>query len=87
MMASSTATRLNDILEGASSCMSADNKEEPSPRLAKPTPEASRAAAEARARRAESVAPEPRAKEIDGRKGPEPVRYGDWENKGITSDF
>jgi hypothetical protein len=25
--------------------------------------------------------------EIKGRKGPEPVRYGDWEKKGIISDF
>jgi hypothetical protein len=22
-----------------------------------------------------------------GRKGPEPTRYGDWEKKGIVSDF
>lgn len=26
-------------------------------------------------------------KEIGGRDGPEPTRYGDWENKGIVSDF
>ena len=26
-------------------------------------------------------------KEVGGRKGPEPTRYGDWENKGIASDF
>jgi len=25
--------------------------------------------------------------EIKGRKGPEPVRYGDWEKNGIVSDF
>jgi len=25
--------------------------------------------------------------EIGGRKGPEPTRYGDWENNGIASDF
>ena len=25
--------------------------------------------------------------EIQGRKGPEPVRYGDWEMKGIAVDF
>ena len=25
--------------------------------------------------------------EVNGRKGPEPTRYGDWETKGITSDF
>ena len=27
------------------------------------------------------------AKEIQGPKGPEPTRYGDWERKGIASDF
>ena len=26
-------------------------------------------------------------KEFQGPKGPEPTRYGDWENKGIASDF
>ncbi|ACB95693.1 DUF1674 domain-containing protein [Beijerinckia indica] len=26
-------------------------------------------------------------KEINGRDGPEPVRYGDWEKNGIASDF
>ncbi|MEQ9115212.1 MAG: DUF1674 domain-containing protein [Rickettsiales bacterium] len=25
--------------------------------------------------------------EIGGQKGPEPTRYGDWENKGRVSDF
>lgn len=25
--------------------------------------------------------------EIGGPKGPEPTRYGDWERKGIVSDF
>jgi hypothetical protein len=25
--------------------------------------------------------------EIGGRNGPDPVRYGDWENNGIASDF
>ncbi len=29
----------------------------------------------------------PAAKEFQGPKGPEPTRYGDWENKGIASDF
>jgi hypothetical protein len=27
------------------------------------------------------------ALELGGRDGPEPTRYGDWEKKGITSDF
>ena len=26
-------------------------------------------------------------KEYGGRDGPEPTRYGDWEKKGIISDF
>jgi hypothetical protein len=49
------------------------------------TPAAQRALAEAEARRAR---PEPdRPREWNGRKGPDPVRYGDWEVKGIASDF
>ncbi|MEL6642344.1 MAG: DUF1674 domain-containing protein [Pseudomonadota bacterium] len=27
------------------------------------------------------------APELGGRDGPEPVRYGDWERKGIAVDF
>jgi hypothetical protein len=52
------------------------------------TPAARRALAEAEARRlaAEASARTP-AKEFQGPKGPEPTRYGDWENKGIASDF
>jgi hypothetical protein len=49
---------------------------------------AQRALAEAEARRREidgmtAFAP----KEEGGRGGLEPVRYGDWEIKGLTSDF
>jgi hypothetical protein len=52
-------------------------------------PAAQRALAEAEARRAAAAqaAPAPAAKESGGPKGPEPIRYGDWENKGIASDF
>ena len=51
-------------------------------------PAAQRALAEAEARRREAAAhPHPMAKELQGPKGPEPTRYGDWENKGIASDF
>ena len=28
-----------------------------------------------------------KSKEVGGSEGPEPTRYGDWEKKGITSDF
>jgi hypothetical protein len=53
------------------------------------SPAAQRALAEAEARRAaaQAAAPQPAAKEFQGPKGPEPTRYGDWENKGIASDF
>jgi len=52
------------------------------------TPAAERALAEAAARRAECDRPAcDRPKEIQGRDGPEPTRYGDWEINGLTSDF
>ena len=44
------------------------------------------ARAEAERRRAAAAAPE-RPPEIDGRGGEEPTRYGDWEVKGLASDF
>ncbi|MBJ3786565.1 DUF1674 domain-containing protein [Devosia sediminis] len=52
------------------------------------SPAAQRALAEAEARRqaideATAMAP----KEKGGRGGLEPGRYGDWEIKGLTSDF
>jgi len=51
-------------------------------------PAAERALAEAAARRAERDRhPFDRPKEISGREGPEPTRYGDWEINGLTSDF
>ena len=50
------------------------------------TPEAQRALAEAQARRKEAETAQ-RPKEVNGPKGPEPTRYGDWERKGIASDF
>ena len=53
----------------------------------KPDPEtAKRALAEAKERR-EKQAQKHLVKELQGRKGLEPTRYGDWENKGIASDF
>ncbi len=54
------------------------------------SPAAQRALAEAQARRAEidaRAADVASRKEIDGRGGLEPVRYNDWEVKGLTSDF
>lgn len=49
-------------------------------------PAAQRALAEADARRAANPDPA-RPRELGGRKGLEPVRYGDWEKKGIAIDF
>jgi len=47
-----------------------------------------RALAEAEARRAAAAASaKPVAPEFNGPKGPEPTRFGDWEAKGIASDF
>lgn len=51
-------------------------------------PAAERALAEAAARRAAAAASPPAAPaERHGRDGPEPVRYGDWEVKGLATDF
>jgi len=49
------------------------------------TPEARRALEEAAARQQAQAAELP--PELHGPKGPEPTRYGDWERKGIVSDF
>jgi len=52
------------------------------------TEAAKRALAEAEARRHDIDAKAAFAqKEQGGRGGLEPVRYGDWEIKGLTSDF
>jgi len=52
------------------------------------SPAAERALAEAARRRAESErTAADRPKEFGGPSGPEPTRYGDWEKKGLTSDF
>lgn len=60
----------------------------PAPKAGQLTPEAARALAEAEARRnAAPAASVGAAKEVGGREGPDPVRYGDWEKGGITSDF
>jgi hypothetical protein len=50
------------------------------------SPEARRALAEADARR-KNANPSSLPTELGGRDGPEPVRYGDWEKKGIAIDF
>ncbi|MGI3169513.1 DUF1674 domain-containing protein [Pseudooceanicola sp. C21-150M6] len=47
---------------------------------------AQRALAEAEERRRKAATQE-LPPELGGRDGPEPVRYGDWEKKGIAVDF
>ena len=49
-------------------------------------PAAIRALEEAEARR-RAAAPQAMPVELGGRDGPEPVRYGDWEKKGLAIDF
>ncbi|MGQ0567048.1 MAG: DUF1674 domain-containing protein [Gemmobacter sp.] len=49
-------------------------------------PAALRALAEAEERRRAAAAPV-LPPERGGRDGPEPVRYGDWERKGLAIDF
>ena len=51
-------------------------------------PEALRALAEAEKRRVAQTSDQAvREKEINGRGGAEPVRFGDWEVKGLATDF
>lgn len=52
------------------------------------TPAAKRALEEAAERRRKADEEQAtRAKEVGGRDGPDPARYGDWEKGGIVSDF
>lgn len=56
--------------------------------VSKPPSEAARRAlAEAQRRRARNADSAAQPPEIDGRGGLEPVRYGDWEVKGLATDF
>ena len=56
-------------------------------KIKKDLPEAAkRSLTEAKERRALTKKNE-LPKELGGRNGPEPTRYGAWEKKGIVSDF
>ncbi|MEC9432461.1 MAG: DUF1674 domain-containing protein [Pseudomonadota bacterium] len=48
---------------------------------------AARALEEAEARRKAAAGAPGLPAELGGRDGPEPTRFGDWEKKGIVSDF
>lgn len=65
---------------------SSEPAEAPAPKVLSPA--AQRALAEAEARRAEiDRKTTEAAKEKGGRGGLDPVRFGDWEIKGLTADF
>ncbi len=51
------------------------------------SPAAARALAEAEERRRAAANNAAAPREIGGRSGPDPIRYGDWEAGGIASDF
>jgi hypothetical protein len=51
------------------------------------SPAAERALAEAAERRVARERTADQPKEVSGRTGPEPTRYGDWEVNGLASDF
>jgi hypothetical protein len=70
--------------------MTDDDNIGPVPATRTLTPAARRALAEAATRRkaqAEKEAALTAAQEVNGRGGKDPVRYNDWEIKGLTSDF
>ena len=50
-------------------------------------PDAARRALAEAEQRKKDRAETPMPRELGGRDGPEPVRYGDWERKGIAVDF
>jgi hypothetical protein len=70
--------------------MTKDHPEQPgtpeAPRRRQLTAVARRALEEAAARRAEAKSQQS-VPEINGRPGPDPVRFGDWEVNGIACDF
>lgn len=65
----------------------ADTESEPAPQRTLPAA-AQRALAEAEARRkARDAKQQPAEKELGGRGGADPARYGDWEIDGRAIDF
>jgi hypothetical protein len=60
--------------------------QDPAEKEARIVAAAARALAEAAARRA-AARPLALPAEEGGRDGPEPVRFGDWERRGIAVDF
>jgi hypothetical protein len=73
-------------MEGAEGMSMSDTKEHEREVELRIREAAQRAVAEAEDRRAKAK-PVSLPKEIGGPAGLEPTRYGDWERKGIVSDF
>lgn len=67
--------------------MQDDELKSTAPDIRQLSPAAQRALAEAKARRKAEADAKARPREVGGRDGPDPIRYGDWEVKGIASDF
>ena len=59
------------------------NQSKKDQRIAEAAQRALKEAEERRAKTPQKTLP----RELGGRDGPEPIRYGDWEKKGIVSDF
>ena len=82
-----------DLARGAQHLTGMTSSDDPTGKTARRktlSPAAERALAEAAAaprRIGANAKPRSRAKEVGGPSGPEPTRYGDWEKKGLTSDF
>jgi hypothetical protein len=89
-MMGKSAPRFNDPLPEPMSKHDQQNAApgSPAPKRKQLPPAAQRALAEAETRRqAYREAEAARPKELGGRGGKEPVRYGDWEVKGLAADF
>lgn len=70
-----------------SSGMTDHQSQPPGAAPGKPLSDAARRALEEAAARKAQQAEAEMPPEQGGRKGPEPTRYGDWEKKGVISDF
>ena len=63
-----------------------DEREEQRPETAENNPADAEASPSA-APEPDWQGPETRPKEVGGKRGPEPTRYGDWESNGRCTDF
>lgn len=61
-----------------------ESAKRPDPAIAKQALKEAKERRQAQEQREKKLAKET---EVNGRKGPDPARYGDWENKGIASGF